>query len=55
MTSAFLSRRRMMMAGALAVSLLGAVAPAVADEAKTPAPGVISVSGEGVAAAAPYS
>ena len=53
MTSAFLCRRRMMMAGALAASLLGASAPALADEAKMPVPGLISVSGEGVATAAP--
>lgn len=46
------SRRRMMLSGALAATLLAAT-PAFADDAKPPEPGVISVSGEGVAAAAP--
>lgn len=53
MTSAFHPRRRALIAGALAASLLAAPLPAFADDAKAPAPGVITVSGEGVAAVAP--
>lgn len=53
MTSSFHARRRMLAAGALSALMFSASAPAFADEAKTPEPGVISVSGEGVAAVAP--
>lgn len=58
MTAVFHARRRapiteMLVAAVLAASLFAAPLPAFADEAKTPAPGVISVSGEGVATIAP--
>jgi uncharacterized protein YggE len=53
MTSIFPARRRMLAAGALSALLLCTSSPAFADEAKRPEPGVISVSGEGVATVAP--
>ncbi|WP_339763943.1 SIMPL domain-containing protein [uncultured Hoeflea sp.] len=53
MTSIFTARRRMLTGGALSALLLCAASPAFADEAKRPEPGVISVSGEGVATVAP--
>ncbi|MEM5473871.1 SIMPL domain-containing protein [Hoeflea sp. AS60] len=53
MTSVFTNRRRMLAAGALSALMFSHVAPVFADEAKRPEPGVISVSGEGVAAIAP--
>ncbi|MBC7281838.1 SIMPL domain-containing protein [Hoeflea sp.] len=53
MTSPFPTRRRMVLAGALAAAMLTACAPASAEDAKAPEPGIISVSGEGVAAIAP--
>ncbi|MEM5495395.1 SIMPL domain-containing protein [Hoeflea sp. AS16] len=53
MTSAFTARRRMILAGALSALMFSAAAPAFADDAKRPEPGVISVSGEGVSAVAP--
>ncbi|MCY0096085.1 SIMPL domain-containing protein [Hoeflea ulvae] len=51
MTPAINLRRRMMFAGALAATLFAV--PALADEARQPAPGVISVVGEGSASIAP--
>ena len=53
MTSVFTNRRRMLAAGALSALMLSSSTPVFADEAKRPEPGVISVSGEGVAAIAP--
>ncbi|KGF67094.1 membrane protein [Hoeflea sp. BAL378] len=53
MTSSFPLARRMVFSSALAATLLAAVPQAFAQEAKAPEPGLISVSGEGVAAAAP--
>jgi len=53
MTSFFPARRRMVVAAALSALLLSASTPVFADEAKAPAPGLISVSGEGVATVAP--
>lgn len=51
-TSAFLSRPALV-AGAFAAFLVSTQAPARAEDAKPPMPGVISTSGEGVALAAP--
>ncbi|OCW57232.1 SIMPL domain-containing protein [Hoeflea olei] len=45
--------RRAAFAGALAAGLFASLPASLADEAKTPAPGVVSVTGEGVAAVAP--
>lgn len=53
MTATFNARRRMMFTGALAATMITAFSPAFADEAKRPEPGVISVTGEGVASVAP--
>jgi len=53
MTTAFPARRRLLLAGALSALMLSASAPAFADEAKRPEPGVISVTSEGVATVAP--
>jgi len=53
MTVFFPARRSLAVAGALSALILCAASPVRADEAKAPAPGVISVSGEGVATAAP--
>jgi uncharacterized protein YggE len=53
MTSSFHVRRRMAVAGALSALMLTAAPAAFADEVRTPQAGVISVSGEGVAAVAP--
>ena len=53
MTSSFHARRRMGVAAALSALMLTASGPVLADDARTPQPGVISVSGEGVAAIAP--
>ena len=53
MISAFHARRRMMLAGALAATMFTAAPQAFAEEAKVPAPGVISVTGEGVSMVAP--
>lgn len=52
MTLAFRPMHRAIAAGLCAASLL-ATAPAFAEDATMPAPGLISVSGEGVVAAAP--
>ncbi|VVT04888.1 SIMPL domain-containing protein [Hoeflea sp. EC-HK425] len=53
MTSSFHARRRMAVAGALSALMLTAAPAAFADDVRAPQPGVISVSGEGVAAVAP--
>jgi uncharacterized protein YggE len=53
MTSFFPARSRMLAAGTLSALLFFASGPVSADEAKPPRPGVISVSGEGVATTAP--
>lgn len=53
MTSVLPARRRMLAAGAVSALMLFTSGPAFADEAKRPEPGVISVSGEGVANVAP--
>ena len=53
MTSLVTARRGLLVAGAFSALMLSAAAPAFADEAKQPEPGVISGSGEGVATAAP--
>ncbi|MDP2120363.1 MAG: SIMPL domain-containing protein [Hoeflea sp.] len=53
MTLSFSTRRRALVAGVLAASLFAAPLAAFAEDSATPRPGLISVSGEGVAAAAP--
>ena len=53
MTSFFPARRNLAVAGALSALILYAATPVHADDARTPEAGVISVSGEGVATAAP--
>ncbi|WP_417425510.1 SIMPL domain-containing protein [Hoeflea sp.] len=53
MTPFFLARGSVLLAGALAASLLATQLPARADDAKRVDPGVITVSAEGVAAVAP--
>jgi uncharacterized protein YggE len=53
MTTFLFSRRGAFLAGVFAASLFVIPAAGLAEDAKTPQPGVISVSAEGVAAAAP--
>ena len=53
MTSLSSTANRIVLATALVATLLSAAPSAYAQDAKPPAPGVISVSGEGVAAVAP--
>ena len=53
MSFTFPAPRRALVAGALAASLFAAPLPGFAQDAKVPEPGLISVSGEGVAAVAP--
>ena len=53
MTSHFPKSRGLIVAAAMAATMLAASAPSFADEAKRPEAGVISITGEGVANVAP--
>ena len=53
MTAILSARRGLLLAGALSALVASASAPVLADEPRRPEAGVISVSGEGVATAAP--